>query len=184
MDFSEVVYTLQMTDAISQMQMLYDAEEDRVLFRVNSLDKREFRFWITRRYAMLLVKVLRDHKETDPDVSTQVTPEAKQAVQSFKQEKAIGEATFDQQFKETGNEFPLGQSVQLAYKLSYSIKGDGNSHLSIQPREGKGINFVLNQDINITMTQLLLTASKKGNWKLDEWAEENAAVPEEKVVIN
>ncbi len=173
-----------MSDAISQMQMVYVAEEDRILFRVNSLDKREFRFWITRRYAMLLVKVLRDHKETDPDVSTQATPEAKQAVQSFKQEKAIGEATFDQQFKEIGNEFPLGQSAQLAYKLSYSIKGDGNLHLSVQPKKGQGINFVLNQDINITMTQLLLTASRKANWKLDEWAVENVVMSEEKVVIN
>ena len=173
-----------MSDAISQMQMVYVAEEDRILFRVNSLDKREFRFWITRRYAMLLVKVLRDHKETDPDVSTQATPEAKQAVQSFKQEKAIGEATFDQQFKEIGNEFPLGQSVQLAYKLSYSIKGDGNLYLSVQPKKGQGINFVLNQGINITMTQLLLTASRKANWKLDEWVVENAVMSEEKVVIN
>ena len=173
-----------MTDAISQMQMLYDAEEDRVLFRVNSLDKREFRFWITRRYAMLLVKVLRDHKETDPDVSTQVTPEAKQAVQSFKQEKAIGEATFDQQFKEIRNEFPLGQSAQLAYKLSYSIKGDGNLHLSVQPTKGQGTSLAINKDINITMTQLLLTASRKANWKLDEWVVENVVMSEEKVVIN
>ena len=184
MDFAEVVYTLPMTGAISQMQMVYVPEEDRVFFRINSLDKQEFRFWLTRRYAMLLVKVLKDHKDTDPDVSTQVTPGAKEAVQSFKKEKVMSEARFSQKFKEEGNEFPLGQSIQLAYKLSYSMKDDGNLHLSVQPKEGKGINIVINQDINITMTQLLLTASRKGGWKLDEWTAENAVVPEENIVIN
>jgi len=184
MDFAAVVYTLPMTGAISQMQMVYVPEEDRVFFRVNSLDKQEFRFWITRRYAMLLVKVLKEHKETDLDVSTQVTPEAKEAVQTFKKEKAMSEVKFSQKFMEEGNEFPLGQSIQLAYKLSYSMKDDGNLHLSVQPKEGKGINIVINQDINITMTQLLLTASRKGGWKLDEWTTENAVMPEENVVIN
>ncbi len=164
--------------------MQYVAEEDRILLRVSSLDRHEFRFWITRRYAALLIKTLRDHKKADPDVSSQVTPEAKQAVQSFKQEKAIEEATFDQQFKEIGNEFPLGQSAQLAYKLSYSINADGNLNLSVQPKEGRGLNFVLNQDVNITMTELLLTASRKGSWKLDEWAAENTVAAKEKIVIN
>lgn len=164
--------------------MVYVAEEDRVFFRINSLDKQEFRFWITRRYAMLLVKVLKDHKMADPDVSTQATVEAKEAVQTFKKEKAMSEARFNEKFKEEGNEFPLGQSIHLAYKLSYKIKDDGNLLLSVQPKEGKGINIVINQDINITMTQLLLAASRKGGWKLDEWTAENAVVPQENVVIN
>jgi hypothetical protein len=184
MDFSVVVYTLWMTGAISQMQMVYVAEEDRVLFRVNSLDKQEFRFWITRRYAMLLVKVLKDHKQVDPDVSTQVTTEAKEAVQAFKKEKAMSEARFNRNFNEDGNEFPLGQSIQLAFKLSYGMKDDGNLHLSIQPREGKGINIVINQEINITLTQLLLTASQQGGWGLDESLKENSGIAEENVVIN
>ena len=164
--------------------MVYISEEDRVLFRVNSLDKQEFRFWITRRYAMLLLKVLKDHKEADPDVSTQVTPEAKEAVKTFKKEKAIGQANYKQKFQGEGNEFPLGQTVQLAYKLSYGIKDDGNLHLSVQPKEGQGINIVINQDINITMTQLLLAASTKGNWKLDVLGPGNAVVSRENVVIN
>lgn len=184
MEFTEFVYTLPMTGAISQMQMVYVPEEDRIFFRINSFDKQEFRFWITRRYAMLLVKVLKNHKEADPDVSTQVTTEAKEAVQSFKKEKAMSEARFNEKFKEEGNEFPLGQSIQLAYKLSYKIKDDGNLLLSVQPKEGKGINIVINQDINITMSQLLLAASRKGEWKLDGLATGNARVRQENVVIN
>ncbi len=75
-----------MPGALSQIQMLYNAEEDRILFRVNSTDQLEFRFWITRRFSGLLLKVLKQHREKDPDVMTQSTPEAKEALASFKQE--------------------------------------------------------------------------------------------------
>ena len=49
-----------MSNSLSQMQMLYVSEEDRILFRVNSTSGEEFRFWLTRRYVLLLIKVLKD----------------------------------------------------------------------------------------------------------------------------
>jgi hypothetical protein len=166
------------------MQMVYVAEEDRILFRVNSTDKKEFRFWVTRRYAMLLAKVLWDHKASDPDVSQQPTTEGKQAVQEFKKEKAIEEASFGQKFEDEGNQYPLGESIPLAFQLTYNMKEDGALHLSIRPKEGQGINVVINQDINITLTQLLLTAAKNGDWKLDEWIANNPSKQRENIVIN
>ena len=78
-----------MSGAISQLQMLYVPEEDRILFRVNTTHRQQFRFWLTRRYAVLMLKVLREHQETDPDVSIQESPEARLAVKSFKQERAV-----------------------------------------------------------------------------------------------
>ena len=184
MDFAGVVYNLPMTGAISQMQMVYVAEEDRILFRVNSTGKKEYRFWVTRRYAMLLARVLSDHKQSDPDISSQVTQQAKAAVQNFKKEKAMDDATFGEKFKDEGNEYPLGQDIQLAFKLSYNLKDNGTLHLSVQPKDGQGISIVLNQDINTTLTQLLLTAGNKGNWKLEEMFDQNSAESPRDVVIN
>ncbi len=166
------------------MQMVYVPEEDRILFRVNSTDKKEFRFWVTRRYAMLLAKVLMDHKASDPDVSRQATMEGKKAVQEFKKEKAIGEASFGQKFEDADNQYPLGESIQLAFQLTYNIKENGSLHLSIRPKTGQGINVVINRDINITLTQLLLSAAKNGDWKLDEWIANNPVKQVGKVVIN
>ena len=173
-----------MTGSISQMQMVYVAEEDRILFRVNSTNKQEFRFWITRRYAMLLAKVLTDHKAADPDVSRQPTIQGKKAVQEFKQEKVIEEATFGQKFEDQGNQYPLGETIQLAFQLTYNIKEDGSLHLSVKPKEGQGISVVINQDINITLTKLLLSAAKNGDWKLDEWIAHNPVKQRENVVVN
>ncbi len=167
------------------MQMLYVPEEDRILFRVNSTSGEEFRFWLTRRYALLLIKVLRDYADKDPDVSVQVTPEEKKAVEEFKQEKRISNANFSREFAEESNSYPLGEVTHLAFKLSFSLK-DTSLQLSIQPKEGQGINFVINQEINASMIQLLKTAAEKGEWGIgDAFATSGqVAVESQKRVIN
>ena len=78
-----------MSGSINQIQIAYSAEEDRILFRVNSTDRKEFRFWLTRRFMILLIRVLGEHRKRDPDVVSQQSEQAKEAVQSFKQEQAV-----------------------------------------------------------------------------------------------
>ncbi|MFT5211095.1 MAG: hypothetical protein ACI9CE_002826 [Flavobacterium sp.] len=154
-----------MSGAISQMQMRYVAEEDRILFRVNSTDKQEFRFWVTRRYALLLLNVLSKHRENDIDISTQVDSEAKKAVRSFKNDQAIKEADFKKEFSEDAEEFPLGENIPLAIKINYKILGK-DLHLGLQPKEGQGIDMVISGEVNPTLVQLILQASQKGDWNL------------------
>lgn len=172
-----------MPGTISQLQMLYVPEEDRILFRVNTTERQQFRFWLTRRYAVILLKVLRDHFDSDPDVSIQGTPEAKEAVKTFKQEKAMSSANFKEQFDETANELPLGQDIPVAFKLTYNLK-DGNLNIGIQPKEGQGINMAIDRNINVSMTNLLLVAAQKGEWGLQAPGAGSGAPPQENIVIN
>ncbi|MFT7687579.1 MAG: hypothetical protein ACI9FB_002935 [Candidatus Azotimanducaceae bacterium] len=154
-----------MTGAISQMQMRYVPEEDRILFRVNSTDKKEFRLWLTRRYSLLLLGVLSKHLDNDVDISTQVNSEARQAVRSFKNDQAIQGADFKQGFKEDAEEFPLGSEISLAFKLNYKIQG-ADLHLGLQPKEGKGIDMVISEQVNPTLVQLIRQAAQKAGWGL------------------
>jgi len=156
-----------MQGAMSQLQMLYVPEEDRILFRVNTTVRQQFRFWLTRRYSILLLKVLQDHLESDPDITTQGSPEAKEAVKTFKQEKAMTSANFKEQFDESANELPLGQDIPVAFKLTYNLN-EGNLSIGIEPREGQGINMAIDRNINVSMTSLLLAAAQKGEWRLAE----------------
>ena len=127
--------------AIGQLQISYSADEDRILLRINTTSGDEFRFWLTRRFSMLLIKALEEHRAADPDISTQTTEAGKQAVQEFKREEATSKGNFQEQFKPSG-QFPLGEAPILAYKLSYRIEARKLS-LSIQPRDGQGISVVL-----------------------------------------
>ena len=45
---------------LHQMQITYVPVEDRLLYRVNTKHRQEFRFWMTRRYVKLLWKGLID----------------------------------------------------------------------------------------------------------------------------
>ena len=172
-----------MPGAINQLQMLYMPEEDRILFRVNTTERQQFRFWLTRRYTILLLKVLKEHLESDPDISLQDTPEAKQAVKSFKQEEAITSANFKQAFDESANELPLGQDIPVAFKLTYNLN-DGNLNVGIQPKEGQGINMAIDRSINMSMTSLLMGAARKGEWRLTGSGADSGAPARENIVIN
>jgi|TARA_B110000196_G_C21125504_1_gene655616 hypothetical protein len=54
--------------------------------------------------------------------------------------------------------------------------------LGVQPKEGQGISVLINQDLYVTLTQLLLAAAKKVDWKFSE-SQENM-VSEERKIIN
>ena len=165
--------------AISQLQMIYSPEEDRVLLRLNTDAADEFRFWLTRRYCQMLIQALNEHRDVDPHIATQTTPDAKQAVQSFKQEAASAKGDFEQAFKQSTN-FPLGDAPQLAFKLTYSVD-QGKLKLSLQPKEGQGINLTLDQSLNFNVTKLLKSASDQAVWLLD-WGSYQSEPIEDRVI--
>ncbi|MEM7366455.1 MAG: hypothetical protein AAF525_20775 [Pseudomonadota bacterium] len=172
-----------MSGAISQLQVVYSPEEDRILFRVNTTEQSEFRFWFSRRYTMLLLRVLHEHQARDPDVVVQQAPEARQAVQSFKQEQSAQSANMSKQF-EASTRRPLGEDAILAHRLTYKINDD-QLNLGIAPKEGQGINIGINRDINNNLTRLLLAAAKQGEWGITIQAGHRPSEPaQEKPVIN
>ena len=172
-----------MPGAINQLQMLYVPEEDRILFRVNTTQREQFRFWVTRRYALLMLKVLNEHQETDPDISMQESIEARQAIKSFKEERAMTSANFNEAFEEGANELPLGEEIPVAFKLSYQVN-EGNLNIAIQPKEGQGINMAIDRNINISLTNLLMNAAQKGEWGFDGLGFAGGGSGQERIVIN
>jgi len=125
-----------MSNTISQMEMIYSAEEDRVLFRLNSTEAQEFRFWITQRYARLLHQVLITYVESDPDVALHPSVEGRQSIQQFKQAQADSRANFQKAFEETAREYPLGEAIMLAggwtvrYRVHRQARGSSIKELS------------------------------------------------------
>ncbi len=171
--------------AISQIQISYQSEEDRVLLRLNTTATEEFRFWLTRRYCQLVVRALIAHRVADPDVSKQESPLARRAVEEFKQEAANVGGNFKDEFKPS-NAFPLGENPVLAHTLSYKLS-NGELTLTIAPKSGQGVTLVLNSQLNFNVMKLLKLASKDGNWSLDWDGNEpvnELSVEEEQRIIN
>jgi hypothetical protein len=89
-----------------------------------------------------MVQALSAHRVADPDVSNQVSPVARKAVEDFKRETANSEGNFKDNFKPSGT-FPLGETPVLAHKLSYKASGSTLA-LTIDPKSGQGVTIVLN----------------------------------------
>ena len=158
--------------AINQLQMSYSPEEDRVLLRLNTTSAEEFRFWLTRRYCQLMVQALGAHRAADPDVSNQVSPVARKAVEAFKREAADSGGNFKDDFKPSDT-FPLGETPVLAHKLSYRVS-DSKLALTISPESGQAVTIALDTPLNFNVTKLLKSAAQAGNWVLD-WGGEKRA---------
>jgi hypothetical protein len=156
-----------MAESLRQIQMVYHPEEDRILLRLGAVAGTEFRFWLTRRFVRLLLRVLREHVETDPDVCLQPSEEARRAVREFKHEAAVSRARFGQRFEQAAADFPLGEGALLAYRLVGRRSG-GNLLLGIHPRAGAGISLTVNRSLNASMTELLLRAVRQAQWDLPE----------------
>lgn len=165
--------------AIKQLQLSYSADEDRILLRVNTTSGDEFRFWLTRRFSILMIEALEAHRAVDPDVSAQTNEAARQAIQEFKREEATSQGNFQEEFTQSEN-FPLGDVPILAHKLTYGVSGM-NLNLSIEPRSGQGINIVLDPQLNHNVSKLLRSAAETAQWGL-VWQEEGTEVPEPRVV--
>ena len=69
-----------------------------------------------------MVQALSAHRAGDPDVSNQVSPVARKAVEDFKREAANSEGNIKDNLKPSGT-FPLGETPVLAHKLSYKATG-------------------------------------------------------------
>jgi hypothetical protein len=73
-----------MADSLHQMTAEYVPAQDRILFRVNTQDKLEYRVWLTRRLVRNLWGVAVKSFEAKPEVTEQPRPQVKQAMMSMR----------------------------------------------------------------------------------------------------
>lgn len=150
-----------------QMQLSYVSVEDRILFRVNTKSRQEFRFWMTRRYVDLLWRSLtglmqqREPSPADP---------AQEFVQSAKKEIEHQEQVAKSDFKTAYQEstyLPLGEAPALLFSVGVHPGADGRPLLKMHPQKGEGIELALNDQILHSLCKLLSDTARKAEWKLD-----------------
>ena len=80
---------------LRQINIDYDAENDRLLMRIGTSDGAELRLWLTRRYVKLLWPLLvKLAEDASPRIRTQANPEARKALLGLEHEQALARADF------------------------------------------------------------------------------------------
>lgn len=149
------------------MQLSYVSEEDRILLRMNTRARQEFRFWMTRRYAGLLWKTITQVVEKREVEETEVQDELKKAAQiQEKHDKTVENSDFQTQYQESSY-LPLGEAPALLFSAGIKPDPEGRALLCMHPKDGQGIELALNDQIVHSLCKLLVDTSQKADWGLD-----------------
>jgi len=150
-----------------QLQISYDAAEDRLLLTLATADRR-VGLWLTRRLTAMLWQVLWQRAGSSVDAG--VTSTAKEWVLRLKQDRA-------RQAQEVTQEPRLqtGSPPLLVTTLQYGPGDKGGHLLSLLDATGKGEVLTLDDDSLYGLIRLLDDTLTSSEWSLDLWRPLSAA---------
>jgi len=155
---------------IRQLQLSYNPNQDRMLFRISTFDGRqlnEYRFSLTRRYVRILWQALLELLNDNlPDEERKKSAPTQAASMELKHREVVAKTNFKKPFKKS-HVYPLGEKPILVGKLTLKKGPKGGQLLSMYPLEGSGLDFHLNNHLLHSFCQLLTQATKQAEWNLD-----------------
>ena len=138
--------------SIKQLNTLYLLQEDRILFRINTEEKTEFGFLLTRRVTLFILAA--SEHLVEKHLERQHDPATAKAVADFEKKNLVSSDANGPEF-EPGESFPLGQMPILVLDVTCGIAE------SEAPNEQQfSIDFVLakDQSINLKLPKPMLIA--------------------------
>jgi len=164
-----------------QIQLTYKPEEDRILLRINTTTQEEFRFWMTRRYVLLLwqalarlvsgIELAKQPGALGLDAAGSrrappFDPLAIAAKAEMEHQAAVSGADFQSEYQE-GPILPLGSEPALLHRVAVKPNASGQAILCLHPENGAGIELVLNEQILHSFCQLMADTAAKAEWGIE-----------------
>ncbi|VAX05977.1 hypothetical protein MNBD_GAMMA26-650 [hydrothermal vent metagenome] len=150
---------------LHQLNVRFDAFEDRLVLSISTDDGNEVRIFLTRRYTKLLLAVLEKLSDQGNCSPTQSNA-AKGAIKAFKRDEALSKADFATNYQQAGKQQPLGETPLLVSKIKYTIHQSGGSVISMSTPEGSNINLNLTQELAFSLIKLINTGVTNAEWML------------------
>lgn len=154
---------------IHQMQVAFDAAEDRLLLRLSTQAGEEFRLFLTRRFVRLLWPELTRALELSVAIKAPAA-EARRELVAFEHEKAVRESDFSRGFDEPApaarRRFPLGETPYNAVSGRIRAEGPGKFRLTLNPAKGTGIELAVDNRLMHSLCRLIESAVRKAEWDL------------------
>jgi hypothetical protein len=155
-----------MDSQLRQMRTSYDPLQDRILLLVNTSDDSEYRLWITRRYVLLLWKVIGGIADRFSAQKGATDPMTRTALSELAQEKALQGADFQSNY-EAGLQLPLGEEPVLLARIESQTKGTDRQLLRLLPDRGQGIDLLLDEKLVHLLASMLRQTATAAEWGLD-----------------
>jgi hypothetical protein len=162
---------------IHQLSINYQAEQDRILLRINTAASEEVRLWVTRRLMLglwpLLTRLLTQHllKLESAGSSLETADEGlKKMLTDFRKEQFLQEADFETPYDENQAALPLGADPLLITDVDASPLASGRLRLSFNERmpganETRSFHVELDPKLMQGMMHLLEQALARSQWQ-------------------
>ena len=142
--------------------MSYSAEQDRLLLRVGTTDKKEYQLMLARRFVRVLWAALIRVLEKQPDLM----PKVKKAVMAMEHQKAVSDADFSRKHEKGYQNLTPGLDPLLVVGGSVEPGNGGPTRLLLKTQTGSKIKLALNKNLLHALCKLLIETTMKAGWDL------------------
>ena len=165
-----------MGNHIKQLNVTFMAAEDRILLRLNTTGREEFRIWLTRRVVRKLARELGGAERRllglENPQSGYVAPGAR-AIQEFQREARMADVDFGERFEDKAGALPFGADPVLATGCEVQLQ-EQNASVALVLGNKRTLNFVLDvRGIHGTLA-MLQKAVAHSDWELGQELESPA----------
>ena len=154
-----------MSNRLHQLNASYDLMQDRVLLSIGTEDGTEFRFWVTRRYLLLLWSVLGKVAAACAGARASGDPIRREALAEMAHHEAQRHADFKAPYR-AGDKHPLGADPVLLAKIVVRQSPQGPATVSLLPPEGPGVDLGLDERMTHLLASLLQRVAIQAEWQL------------------
>lgn len=159
----------QQVAAIQQINLGYNAEQDRLLFRVGLSDNTELLVWLTSRITQLLWSLLTGEVHLPTADFIQSEMPLQQSVEQFKLDMLAADALKKMDFKTEYQPRPevRNDGAMLALNAVLIHVENKQPSLELPCLEGVTVRINLNPDLTLAMCNMLQLATKEAGWVIN-----------------
>lgn len=156
-----------MSSGVQQIQLSFNAEQDRLLLTLTTTDFCEFRFWLTRRLTIGFWTMLERLQGMMGKDEEEQREERVQTAQQIHKETAKPEAA---KYTTRVTKCPLGEEPLLLYKFSAQTNEQNQIFLHLEDVKGVGIDFAGEGILVTVLSQLMSKAITQADWNIPKEA--------------
>jgi hypothetical protein len=154
------------TAGLHQIGLSYDPIQDRLVLRISSTDKSEWRLALTRRFVSLLWKALVGVLEKHPDIRDDLMPKVKEAMLAMQHQAAVESADMSKAFADDNRDLTSNTGPQLVTAARVTPKDDSHTELHFRTVAGTDLRFVIDKTRLHAFCHLLVKSAVGAEWNL------------------
>ena len=158
--------------SIKQFNGSYDQKEDRLLFRFNTQDDQEIRFWLTRFITKGILGAV-DHL-IQRGLEQKHNPQIAEVIKEFQKEGVAKTTNVNENYLGAAS-YPLGEEPTLVTAMNFSLTGDIFS-MDFKLPDNRNLNIKLPTAAVQSMALLLRKLCEKAQWGAEEWTNEPVTI--------